>query len=320
MDQSSGRELVDQNSERELQNGCSDTVVPRGTGPVFLAPGREKDETTKAMRRQVSGPSHSEEEEHPSEANAVVQFASPVSFCEENEGYVTLFVDRIGDQSGLSEVSYTTEDVTAQAGVRYKASTGTIIFAPGETQKEIQVPITNSTVWQSTLEFKVVLLHDGLVNAILGRKLWRTRVKILDQDTFPSSLFKDEMLADKLDEVPKMDLLREYCTLCWNDPVVRQGTIKWVLADQLINLNMVLGLLINIYLVDVVFHHHEAGTAVSKMFGFSFMFLLFFLRFKKTILFYVFIFFLRFIVFFYVFIVFILFSNILKNNDKDLKF
>ncbi|WP_354636243.1 Calx-beta domain-containing protein [Planktothricoides raciborskii] len=54
-------------------------------------------------------------------------------------------------------VSYTTADDTATAGVDYTATTGTLTFNPGETEKTITVPIIGDTEVEPDETFKVTL-------------------------------------------------------------------------------------------------------------------------------------------------------------------
>jgi hypothetical protein len=92
-----------------------------------------------------------------------------------NIGYVSgtgsgPFVDRIGPSSiaacqvnlattsaGTTTVSYSTSDGTAVAGTNYKATSGTLTFAPGESSKGILVPTIDDGVSDPTRSFTVTL-------------------------------------------------------------------------------------------------------------------------------------------------------------------
>ncbi|MCZ2340934.1 MAG: hypothetical protein LC104_03960 [Bacteroidales bacterium] len=50
-------------------------------------------------------------------------------------------------------ISYSTADTTAAAGTDYTATTGTVIFAPGETTKTVTVPVIGDTVYESDETF-----------------------------------------------------------------------------------------------------------------------------------------------------------------------
>jgi DNA-binding beta-propeller fold protein YncE len=64
-------------------------------------------------------------------------------------------------------VSYSTADGSAVAGTNYKATSGTVVFAPGETSKTILVPTLDDGVADPTRAFTVSL--SSPVNATLGR-------------------------------------------------------------------------------------------------------------------------------------------------------
>jgi Calx-beta domain/RTX calcium-binding nonapeptide repeat (4 copies) len=63
-------------------------------------------------------------------------------------------------------VSYATADGTATAGSDYTASSGALVFAPGETSKSIAVPIVGDTGVEPDETLSVTL--SGPVNAVLG--------------------------------------------------------------------------------------------------------------------------------------------------------
>lgn len=73
----------------------------------------------------------------------VVQFSTSDYVVNENGGYATLTVTRTGSSFGPATVDYATIPNTAVAGVNYTSSSGTLIFAPGQIAKQIQVPILN---------------------------------------------------------------------------------------------------------------------------------------------------------------------------------
>lgn len=68
--------------------------------------------------------------------------------------------------TGTVTVQYDTADGTATAGGDYQAATGTLTFAPGETQKAVTVVVTGDTVAEGDETFRVNL--SSPVNAALG--------------------------------------------------------------------------------------------------------------------------------------------------------
>lgn len=95
-------------------------------------------------------------------------FFDPGSYtCLENCGSVALnVVRRGGDQSSTVLVDYRTEDGTANAGSDYKFTEGTIVFQPGETDKEIRIDITDDDIFEEDEHF---LVHLSNVRALSRR-------------------------------------------------------------------------------------------------------------------------------------------------------
>ncbi|XP_028620911.1 sodium/calcium exchanger 1 isoform X2 [Grammomys surdaster] len=78
--------------------------------------------------------------------------------CLENCGTVALnVVRRGGDLSSTLLVDFRTEDGTANAGSDYEFTEGTVIFKPGETQKEIRVGIIDDDIFEEDENFHVHL-------------------------------------------------------------------------------------------------------------------------------------------------------------------
>lgn len=62
-------------------------------------------------------------------------------------------------------VDYATEDRSAEAGEDYEATSGTLVFSPGETQKAISVLVYGDTLKEGDQEFTLKLLNP--VNCVL---------------------------------------------------------------------------------------------------------------------------------------------------------
>uniref|UniRef100_A0A8C5PGY0 Solute carrier family 8 member A3 n=1 Tax=Leptobrachium leishanense TaxID=445787 RepID=A0A8C5PGY0_9ANUR len=92
------------------------------------------------------------------------EFVSKISFdpcsyqCLENCGAVLLTVVRKGgDISKMVYVDYKTEDGSANAGADYEFTEGTLVFKPGETQKEFSVGIIDDDIFEEDEHFFVRL-------------------------------------------------------------------------------------------------------------------------------------------------------------------
>ncbi|MBD8498903.1 FG-GAP-like repeat-containing protein [Paenibacillus arenosi] len=75
------------------------------------------------------------------QAYGQLQFQYPTTTVEEDDGHVKVKVKRAGHRSGVTSVVYGTHNGTATAGIDYVASSGTLLFADGETEKTISIPI-----------------------------------------------------------------------------------------------------------------------------------------------------------------------------------
>ncbi|XP_076026780.1 sodium/calcium exchanger 1a isoform X2 [Genypterus blacodes] len=99
------------------------------------------------------------------------EFSSKIFFdpgtyqCLENCGSVALNVVRGGgDVTSTVSVDYSTEDGTANAGSDYKFTNGTIVFKPGETEKEIRIDIIDDDIFEEDEHFLVHLSNVEVIS------------------------------------------------------------------------------------------------------------------------------------------------------------
>ncbi|KAM6460951.1 sodium/calcium exchanger 1 isoform 3-T4 [Liasis olivaceus] len=87
-----------------------------------------------------------------------VYFEQNTYQCLENCGTVALTIARRGgDLTKTVLVDFRTEDGTANAGSDYEFTEGTVVFKPGETQKEIRVGIIDDDIFEEDENFLVHL-------------------------------------------------------------------------------------------------------------------------------------------------------------------
>ncbi|XP_058021039.1 sodium/calcium exchanger 1 isoform X1 [Ahaetulla prasina] len=87
-----------------------------------------------------------------------VYFEQSTYQCLENCGTVALTIARRGgDLTKTVLVDFRTEDGTANAGSDYEFTEGTVVFKPGETQKEIRVGIIDDDIFEEDENFLVHL-------------------------------------------------------------------------------------------------------------------------------------------------------------------
>ncbi|XP_042341190.1 sodium/calcium exchanger 1-like [Plectropomus leopardus] len=89
--------------------------------------------------------------------------------CLENCGSVALnVVRRGGDLTSTVSVDYRTEDGTANAGSDYQFTEGTIVFKPGETEKEIRIDIIDDDIFEEDEHFLVHLSNVKVISEGAG--------------------------------------------------------------------------------------------------------------------------------------------------------
>jgi sugar lactone lactonase YvrE len=104
-------------------------------------------------------------------------------FPYENNQNFSITVKRTGDVSASTTVAFATENGTAIAGSDYTAVSGTLTFAPGETSKNINIPLVNDNVYEGSKTFTLTLSNPG-GGALLTDPTMAT-VTIIDDESRP---------------------------------------------------------------------------------------------------------------------------------------
>lgn len=79
----------------------------------------------------------------------------------ESAGTITFTVQLTAPQPNTVTLNYVTQDGTAIAGADYTATTGTLIFAPGELSKPVTVAIANDSVIEATESFSLAVSNPA---------------------------------------------------------------------------------------------------------------------------------------------------------------
>jgi ABC-type multidrug transport system fused ATPase/permease subunit len=188
-----------------------------------------------------------------------VQFTMPMFFAKEMDGYAAVEFMRIGTTSMLSTIRgntvvyWETVDGSAKAGVKYIKSSGKVEFKPSDTFVEVKVPLINNNDWDPTLDFYIALKEEGLQNGHLHRYHMRCRVKIIDDDAFPSNAFHDDLINNRAHKVPGFRLMMEYFKMNYKNKMVRSGTKKHLLADFAANLYFITLLILKAWMINELF-------------------------------------------------------------------
>ncbi len=115
-----------------------------------------------------------------------VQFGAPTYSVNESAGSA-IITATLNSVSGVTAtVNFATSDGTATAGSDYTAATGTLTFAPGQTNRTFTVPILNDLLVEPTESLTVTLSAPS--NAALGVPN-STSVSIADDDIYPTVQF-----------------------------------------------------------------------------------------------------------------------------------
>jgi hypothetical protein len=135
--------------------------------------------------------------------NPQISFAQASSASAEAASSIVIPVNLAPPQTFAITVDYATSSITASDGLDFTATSGTIIFAPGETQKTISIPLLNDTIQESSESFAVTLTNPVPVTATLITPSTHTAT-ILDDDTSTVSITAVDPTADEAGPAPAL--------------------------------------------------------------------------------------------------------------------
>ena len=186
----------------------------------------------------------------------IIQFASAIFVAEEGKDFC-ISVMRLGGLEHEVRCHFRTEEGSGKAGCRYEHVEGDLVFEKGVFERTIDIRILENALWSATLEFKVLL--EEPMRCQLGKYLKTCRVKVIDQDTFPSSFFAKELQEDleNAEAVNQMGLFIEYVKLVLSQPGNLWRFWITVLFDQVKNAYVWFTLKASVYMVNVVFGHKD---------------------------------------------------------------
>ncbi|MDG0810710.1 FG-GAP-like repeat-containing protein [Cohnella rhizosphaerae] len=120
-----------------------------------------------------------------SRAEGELAFSAPTFTVAENGGNATVTVNRTGSDYGQTKVRVQTSDLTAVSGTDYTSVDQTIVFGPGETTKNVTVPVKDNSVYGTDRTFGVTI--SGPTNgATLGAQTSAV-VTIQEDDPAPDT-------------------------------------------------------------------------------------------------------------------------------------
>ncbi len=98
----------------------------------------------------------------PVSAASTIRFQFTSYTADESAAEVVIAVWRIGDVTTTVTADFLTEDATAKAGEDYAATTGSLSFAPGITNRTIRVPLLNNALNEPAETFRVQLANPSI--------------------------------------------------------------------------------------------------------------------------------------------------------------
>mmetsp|Transcript_174168 Transcript_174168/g.552895 ORF Transcript_174168/g.552895 Transcript_174168/m.552895 type:complete len:942 (-) Transcript_174168:79-2904(-) len=182
----------------------------------------------------------------------LVQFNAPLHFALEGEDVVAISVIRLGRLDKPSAVRFETSDASAVAGLKYEAAEGILEFRINQTAAQIKIRISQDDRWDPDLDFKVHLLPEGLVGARLDKYLSMTRIKIIDDDCFPTNTHRECLDSGEIEGLVPITLYKEYLRGCAQNPALRKNFMKFLMAQQVSNFCSFAKMLAHTFLLDVI--------------------------------------------------------------------
>jgi ABC-type multidrug transport system fused ATPase/permease subunit len=183
----------------------------------------------------------------------IVQLSAPFFYVEENEDSVAVEIIRLGSLHGAVSVDLSTKDVSAASGRNYVRTKETIVFEQGQHTKKLEIPILNDGEWTPSTEFRIRLKNPE--DCRMGLNLHTARVKIINDDRFPSNSYED-VLQEGEEAINKIDtwiLFGSFLQFTFNSTGVRWQTLLCIVMDQLRNVCLFVSLCVGVYMVDIVF-------------------------------------------------------------------
>lgn len=184
----------------------------------------------------------------------ILQFTAAIYYLDEIEGELSVDVMRLGSMEGRVSCDYETVDGSGKAGTSYQPTSGTVVLEDGVPRATFSIKAVLNDMWAPTMEFMIKLSNPD--NCQLGVYLKLCRVKVLNDDPFPTTKFDKEKMQDgEIDS--GFQLWWEFCRLNYTQPGMAWRTWFVLFVDQGKNLYMYFKLWFNVYLVDVVLNTHD---------------------------------------------------------------
>lgn len=128
-----------------------------------------------------------------------LQFTAPAFTVVEDEGVAQIVVERSGSTQGEARVDFTTGGGTATPNVDYTPVSGTLLFANGQREAVIEVPIVQDAILEDDELVEIVLSNSA--GASLGTPI-RTTLTIVNFEAPPTIIDLDTVgFNDRIDVI-----------------------------------------------------------------------------------------------------------------------
>jgi hypothetical protein len=155
------------------------------------------------------------------------QLSAQTYSSNESNGNLEVTVLRSGDLSKATAVDYATADGTATAGSDYTETDGTLTFAPGETSKTIDIPITNDNVYELPETFGLTLSSPSGPGIVEILSPGAASLTINDNDNLPNLAAANTSVGE-----PRINgTATIYFTVQLTNPTVQTATVNYATAN-----------------------------------------------------------------------------------------
>ncbi|CAK0850181.1 unnamed protein product [Prorocentrum cordatum] len=195
---------------------------------------------------------------------SIVQFTTGVAYVEEKEAKVEIGVMRIGCLQTECSVTYCTKEETEDTERRYDQIEPTLLtFKPNEYFKTIYLQLRDNDSFNDIVEAKLAL--ENPKHCTLGIELRRMRVKIIDDDWFPSAKFRKEIEEDYTTDNWRtgrdFEMMMEFWKFAFKQTM--PGSIYILVADQVKNAIFILNLTVNKMVIGLIADTDWSGEMSS---------------------------------------------------------
>ena len=145
----------------------------------------------------------------------------------EGSGSLPVTVVRSGGLTGTTTINYTTQDGTATAGSDYTATAGTLVFAPGETNKIVNIPLINDNVYEEVESFNFILSNPSGEGTVELQNPSTAVLTIADNDNYPFI----PTPSISVNEPPLVGTTTALVTLQMTNPTAQTATVNYSTAN-----------------------------------------------------------------------------------------